>query len=81
LQFYGSPLGQKVAAEMPKIAHEVQVASREVSAKAAREALQAAKAQSPEVGRGARLGNGQRRMPLGDQAQNQTQAQTDPQQP
>src|SRR5215472_11608295 len=39
LQFYGSPLGQKVAAEMPKINRETQAAVRTVSGKAAREAL------------------------------------------
>ena len=59
LQFYGSPLGQKYAAEMPKVSREVQVASREAAAKAAREALQEVKNQSPEVGANARLGLGQ----------------------
>jgi hypothetical protein len=81
LQFYGSPLGQKVAAEMPKIAREVQTASREASTKAARESLQAVKAQNPEIGRAARIGNGQRRLQQGGQSQNPTQAQADPQQP
>src|SRR5713226_4252986 len=33
LQFYGSPLGQKVAAEMPKIGRETQAAARAASAK------------------------------------------------
>ena len=61
LQFYGSPLGQKVAAEMPKISRETQAAVRQVSGKAAREALAEAKQQNPEVGRSARLGNGQGR--------------------
>ena len=59
LQFYGSPLGQKVAAEMPKINRETQAASRAVSSKAAREALAMVKEQNPEVGQNARLGNGQ----------------------
>src|SRR5713101_2496368 len=58
LQFYGSPLGQKVAAEMPKIAREIQAASHTEGAKAAKEALQALKAQNPEIGQSARLGNG-----------------------
>jgi uncharacterized protein len=40
LQFYGSPLGQKVASEMPKISKEIQVADRTLSTQAAREAWQ-----------------------------------------
>lgn len=40
LQFFGSPLGQKVAAEMPKISKEVQLAVRNTSGQAAREAWQ-----------------------------------------
>jgi len=85
LQFYGSPLGQKVAAESPKISHEIQVASREAGTKAAREALQALKAQNPEIGQSARLwnGNGQQRrfqQQRGQaQGQTQTQAQADTQ--
>jgi hypothetical protein len=59
LQFYGSPLGQKVAAEMPKINRETQAAIRTVSGKAAREALTEVKMQNPEIGQNARLGNGQ----------------------
>jgi uncharacterized protein len=61
LQFYGSPLGQKVAAETPKIAREIQAASRATGAKAAKDALQALKAQNPEIGQSARLSNGPRR--------------------
>src|SRR5271163_909711 len=61
LQFYGSPLGQKVAAEMPKINREIQDAARAASAKAAKDSLQAVKEQNPEVGQSARLGAGQRR--------------------
>src|SRR5229473_5159473 len=59
LQFYGSPLGQKVAAEMPKISHEIQAASRAASTKAAKDALAELKQQNPEIGQSARLGNGQ----------------------
>jgi hypothetical protein len=62
LQFYGSPLGQKVAAEMPKINRETQAAVRSTSGKAAREALAEVKQQNPEVGQSARLGNGQGRL-------------------
>ena len=61
LQFYGSPLGQKVAAEMPKISRETQAAVRAASGKAAREALAEVKQQNPEVGQSARLGTGQGR--------------------
>jgi hypothetical protein len=58
LQFYGSPLGQKVAAEMPKISREIQAAVRVAGTKAAREALAEMKKQNPEIGQSARLGNG-----------------------
>src|SRR5258708_17422323 len=59
LQFYGSPLGQKVAAEMPKIGRETQAAIRAANAKAAKDALAELKQQNPEIGQSARLGNGQ----------------------
>ena len=59
LQFYGSPLGQKVAAEMPKINREIQAAVRMSSGKAAREALTEAKQENPGVGQSAHLGLGQ----------------------
>ena len=59
LQFYGSPLGQKVASEMPKINHETQAAIRLANTKAARDALAELKQQNPEIGQSARLGNGQ----------------------
>ena len=78
LQFYGSPLGQKVAAEMPKISREIQARSRTAGAKAAKEALQALKEQNPEVGQSARLGLGQRRLQQRGMAQQQAQAQQDP---
>ncbi len=59
LQFYGSPLGQKVAAEMPKIGRETQAAVRAASTKAAKESLAEVKQQNPEIGQSARLWNGQ----------------------
>jgi hypothetical protein len=59
LQFYGSPLGQKVAAEMPKIGRETQVAIRVANTKAAKDALTELKQQNPEIGQSARLGDGQ----------------------
>jgi hypothetical protein len=62
MQFYGSPLGQKVAAEMPKVNHEIQEAARAAGAKASKEAWQAAKEQNPDAGQSAAgLGLGQRR--------------------
>ena len=62
LQFYGSPLGQKVAGEMPKINRETQAAVRSAGGKAAREALAEVKQENLEVGQSARLGNGQGRL-------------------
>jgi len=59
LQFYGSPLGQKVATEMPKINRETQAAVRAVSGKAAKEALAEVKLQNPGVGQSAHLAQGQ----------------------
>lgn len=86
LQFYGSPLGQKVASEMPKIAREIQAASRTEGAKAAKDTLQALKAQNPGIGQNARIGNGPRRWQngRGQQGQGQQSAQQsvpDPQRP
>lgn len=80
LQFYGSPLGQKLAAEMPKINREIQATVRTTSGKAAREALAEAKQQYPEVGQSARLGNGQGRFQQRrGQSQQLQAAQQDPQ--
>jgi hypothetical protein len=73
LQFYGSPVGQKVAAETPKINREIQAASRTTGAKAAKDALQALKAQNPEIGQSARLNNGPRRWQPGNRAQQGSQ--------
>src|SRR5882724_13350368 len=75
LEFYGSPLGQKVASEMPKISREIQTQSRTAGAKAAKEAL---KEQNPEAGHSARLGFGQRRLQQRGQAPQQAQSQLDP---
>ncbi len=46
LQFFGSPLGQKAAAEMPKISKEIQLANRTLSTQAARDAWQEFHAQN-----------------------------------
>ena len=83
LQFYGSPLGQKVAAEMPKINREIQAAVRVAGSKAARESLAEMKKQNPEIGQSARLGNGQgqtRWQQRRGQQQAQQSAQQQPQQ-
>lgn len=72
LQFYGSPLGQKVAAESPKIFREIQEATRAEAAKAAKEALQQAKQDNPGVGQNARLTNSPRR-PFQQRSQQQQQ--------
>lgn len=56
LQFYGTPFGQKVAAEQSKIAREVQEATRSTSIKTVREALQHAKQENPGIGQNAHLG-------------------------
>jgi len=87
LQFYGSPPGQKVATEMPKISRETQAAIRTANAKAAKDALAELKRQNPEIGQSARLGNGQgqgrwqqRRAPQRGQGSQQVAAQQqDPQ--
>lgn len=71
LQFYGSPLGQKVAAESPKIFREIQEATRTEATKAVKDALQEAKQENPGVGQNAHLGApGARRYP---QQQHRTQ--------
>lgn len=80
LEFYGSPLGQKVAAEMPKIGRETQAAIRAAGGKAAHEALAEAKQENPGVGQSARLGMGQgrRQQRRVEAAQPQTAQQQDP---
>lgn len=83
LQFYGSPLGQKVAAESPKIGREIQESIRLSAGKAAKEALQEAKQENPGVGQNARLAAPgkrfqPRRGPQADGAQQSAQQQ-DPQ--
>ena len=80
LQFYGSPLGQKLAAEMPRINREIQGTVRTTSGRAAREALAEVKQQYPEMGQSARLGNGQGRFQQRRGQRQQLQAaQQDPQ--
>ncbi len=60
LEFYGSPLGQKVASEMPQITREVGLATRQASSQAARLAWQDLRAEYPNAGQTiAGQGNGQ----------------------
>ncbi len=49
LQFYGSPLGQKFAEEMPKLTQEAQAAGQELSQQAAKEAWQDLRTQNPDL--------------------------------
>ena len=55
LQFYGSPAGQKYAAEMPKITVEIQAANRAIGTRVAKEVLQDLRRQYPGIGAQARL--------------------------
>jgi hypothetical protein len=55
LQFYGSPLGQKYAAEMPKVSAESNSAGHAISLRVAREVMQDLRKQYPGVGAQARL--------------------------
>jgi len=57
LQFYGTPFGQKVAAEQFKIMREVQEATRSTAYKTVHEALQHAKQENPGIGQSAHLGS------------------------
>jgi uncharacterized protein len=81
LQFYGTPLGQKTAAEGPKIAREIQETTRAIASQAAKEALAEVKQENPGVGQNAHLGNNgprrfpQRRQPQQDAAQQTAQQQ------
>jgi hypothetical protein len=79
LQFYGSPLGQKVAAEMPKINRETQAAIRAANTKAAKDALAELRQQNPEIGQSAHLGNGQGQNRWQQRRQGQAPLQQDPQ--
>jgi uncharacterized protein len=77
LQFYGSPLGQKVAVEGPNISREIQEASRSTAARAVKESLQQAKEENPAIGQNAHLGSA----PLHRYAQKQPQDSTQQAQP
>jgi hypothetical protein len=74
LQFYGSPIGQKFAAEMPKINGEMQAANRAFSMRIAKDVLQELRKQYPSVAAHARLNKPR----PGQVEQAQQQAQTQP---
>src|SRR6516165_6588626 len=57
LQFYGSALGQKVAAEGPKVSREIEEATRTTASNAGKDALQEAKQQDPATGQDAHIAN------------------------
>lgn len=73
LQFYGSPLGQKFAAEMPKINGEMQAANRAFSTRIAKEVLQDLHKQYPSMAARARFAK-----PRQGQSEQAQQAQTQP---
>jgi uncharacterized protein len=77
LQFYGSPLGQKFAAEMPKIAAETQAVNRTITMRLAKETLQDLRKEYPGIGAQARLSKP--RAGLSEQAKQQTQTQPETQ--
>ena len=82
LQFYGSPLGQKAATELPKISKEIQLADRTITNQAAKEAWQEFHAQNGDTN-GKKVFPGRRRWQQGQQQNNPNQqsAQADSQQP
>jgi len=55
LQFYGSPLGQKYATEMPKVSAESNSAGHAISVRVARDVMQDLRKQYPGVGAQVRL--------------------------
>jgi hypothetical protein len=73
LQFYGSPLGQKFATEMPKINGEMQAGNRAFSAHIAKDVLQNLHKQYPGIAAHARFGKPRQSQP--EQAQQQAQTQ------
>jgi uncharacterized protein len=78
LQFYGSPLGQKVAAEMPKINAETQAANRAVGTRIAKEVLQDLRKEYPGLSAQAHVVKPRtaQREQAKQQGQNQTQPET-----
>jgi uncharacterized protein len=81
LQFYGSPLGQKYAEDMPKVSAEANAAGRAVSLRAARDVIQDLRKQFPGIGAQARLQKQHPGQPTQPKQQSQAQAQQGPTQP
>jgi hypothetical protein len=79
LQFYGSPLGQRYATEMPKVMAEIQTANRAVSTRVAKDVLQDLRRQYPTIGAQARLNKS--RPGQTEQAKQQSQTQASATQP
>jgi hypothetical protein len=73
LQFYGSPLGQKFAAEMPKINGEMQAANRAFSTRIAKDVMKDLRKEYPGVAAHAHFAKRQ-----GQAEQPQQQPQTQP---
>lgn len=76
LQFYGSPLGQRYASEMPKITAEIQAANRGVSTRLAKDVLQELRRQYPGMAAHARLNKSRPGRPDEPSQQAQTQPQS-----
>jgi hypothetical protein len=74
LQFYGSPLGQRFAVEMPKINADTQATNRAFSTRIAKDVLQDLRKQYPGIAAHARVAKPH----LGQVEQAQQQAQTQP---
>ena len=73
LQFYGSPLGQKVAAESSKVSREIQEACRSTAMKAVKDSLQQVKDENPGIGQNAHLGAAASRHPQARRAPDTSQ--------
>jgi hypothetical protein len=78
LQFYGSPLGQRFASEMPKINAEILAANRNVSTRIAKDVLQDLHQQYPGITPRARLNRARPARADQDFRQPQTQPQALP---
>jgi len=78
LQFYGSPLGQRYASEMPKITAEIQAANRGVSTRLAKDVLLELRKQYPGMAAHARLNKSRPGRPNQPSQQAQTQPQSQP---
>lgn len=76
LQFYGSPLGQRYAAEMPKVTAEIQAATRGINMRLAKDVMQDLRKQYPGVAAHARLNKSRPNHAEPETQQAQTQPQS-----